>query len=380
MAMEYPCSAADIDVAVSGRRQRRLLSVSRYLHPVKGLQPSPDPPTKPEEPPTPPHHWLSLLDQHYYGQAEVMLRLVTCWDFDIFIFDRMTNGDAVVFMIEHMFNTYGLIRHFGLDPLRLRQFAVTLQDMYYTRHSYHTSVHAADVIQAMSCLLQDPKLKPYLTPVDVMAALLAAATHDLSHPGVNQNYIVKNNHFLSALYQDGSPLENYHYNLAMGLFKTSGLLEPLSQQDRTRFGEVVQALILATDISRQSKYLALFSTHIQNGDLDVADEQHRLFMLQIVMKCSDICNPCRTRLVSLYWSHLVMREFFRQGDMERGQHQEISPLWDRHSTNMANTQSAFISFVVEPLFSLWNKYSGSALSSTMLQNLQANKQFWTTSK
>lgn len=40
-----------------------------------------------------------------------------------------------------------------------------------------------------------------LTPWDILLSLIAAATHDLDHPGVNQPFLIKTNHYLATLYK-----------------------------------------------------------------------------------------------------------------------------------------------------------------------------------
>lgn len=45
------------------------------------------------------------------------------------------------------------------------------------------------------------QLSQSLTPWDVLLSLIAAATHDLDHPGVNQPFLIKTNHYLATLYK-----------------------------------------------------------------------------------------------------------------------------------------------------------------------------------
>lgn len=48
------------------------------------------------------------------------------------------------------------------------------------------------------CVLQ---LAEQLSPLDVFLGLMAAAAHDVDHPGVNQPFLVKTRHHLASLYQ-----------------------------------------------------------------------------------------------------------------------------------------------------------------------------------
>ena len=74
----------------------------------------------------------------------------------------------------------------------------------------HNSLHAADVAQSLSVLLSTPVFSGKLTPLVRLAALIAAAIHDLDHPGVSNTFLIKTKNPLAILYNDQSPLENHH--------------------------------------------------------------------------------------------------------------------------------------------------------------------------
>ena len=54
---------------------------------------------------------------------------------------------------------------------------------YNAKNSYHTSTHAADVMQATAGFLERERLKQILDPLDEAVCLIAAAAHDVDHPG-----------------------------------------------------------------------------------------------------------------------------------------------------------------------------------------------------
>lgn len=45
------------------------------------------------------------------------------------------------------------------------------------------------------------QLAEHLNPLDVFLGLMAAAAHDVDHPGVNQPFLIKTRHHLASLYQ-----------------------------------------------------------------------------------------------------------------------------------------------------------------------------------
>ncbi|XP_026796701.2 high affinity cAMP-specific 3',5'-cyclic phosphodiesterase 7A isoform X3 [Pangasianodon hypophthalmus] len=323
------------------------------------------------------HDIHPTLDQEYIKQAKCMLQKVGSWNFDIFLFDQLSNGKSLVDLTFHLFSEYSLIKLFRLDVLKLRHFLVMVQEAYHSQNPYHNALHAADVTQAMYCYLQEPQLFESLTSCDILLGLLAAATHDLDHPGVNQTFLIKSSHHLALLYQNSSVLENHHWKFAVSLLRESGLLSHLSSADRQSLEERLGSLILATDISRQNEYLSEFRAHLDRADLRLNNSQDRHFILQMALKCADICNPCRPWHLSKLWSHKITEEFFSQGDIERRRNLDLSILCDRNTYTVGKIQIGFISFLVEPLFSEWARFSETPLSHIMISHMTSNKFKWT---
>ncbi|XP_057178281.1 high affinity cAMP-specific 3',5'-cyclic phosphodiesterase 7A isoform X4 [Triplophysa rosa] len=357
-------SRAESAGSIPARRIRRLFSFQRHLLSSRLLRG------------TPHLNPLHILDEDYCGQARCMLDKVGSWNFDIFLFDRLTNGNSLVFLTFHLLNQYGLIELFQLDMVKLRRFLVLVQEDYHNQNPYHNAVHAADVTQAMHCYLKEPKLAQSLTSCDILLGLVAAATHDLDHPGVNQPFLIKTNHYLAALYRNTSVLENHHWRSAVGLLRETKLFSHLSVEDSLNMERQLGSLILATDISRQNDYLSRFRTHLDENNLCLGNASHRHFILQMALKCADICNPCRPWELSKQWSEKVTEEFFHQGDIEKKHKLEVSPLCDSEANTIASVQIGFMTYVVEPLFAEWARFSDTRLSQTMLGHLGLNKASW----
>lgn len=48
-----------------------------------------------------------------------------------------------------------------------------------------------------------------------------------------------------------------------------------------------------------------------------------------------------------------MEEFFQQGDKERENGMDISPMCDRHNSTIEKSQVGFIDYIVHPLWETW---------------------------
>lgn len=55
-----------------------------------------------------------------------------------------------------------------------------------------------------------------------MAALVAAAVHDVEHPGVTNLYLISIRHELAIMYNDSSVLENHHVATAFRALQVRG--------------------------------------------------------------------------------------------------------------------------------------------------------------
>lgn len=293
----------------------------------------------------------------------------------------MITGRSLPVLCVHLFHWYGLLDHFNLDVVRVWKLFSLIEEGYHSTNPYHNSIHATDVTQAMHCFLQEHKIIKHLEPLEIMASLLGAVTHDLDHPGVNQPFLIATSNHLAALYKNASVLENHHWRSAIGCLLESGVAEQI-QTIRPELEEQIQSLILATDITRQQEFLTKFKRYLdpptsENDEIfDMRVREHRLFILQIALKCADISNPCRPWDISKKWSQKVCEEFFRQGDFERQLNLPVTSLCDRQSTSVPKIQSGFFKFVVTPLMDEWHRFLKTDLSYKMMRHLKYNQNQW----
>ncbi|GFR82471.1 cAMP-specific 3',5'-cyclic phosphodiesterase [Elysia marginata] len=165
---------------------------------------------------------------------------------------------SVFHIAYHLFQTYDLIRTFRLDTVCLLHFLSLVEANYHESNPYHNAVHAADVTQSMHCFLQEREICNATSDMEKMIALVAALTHDLDHPGVNNAFLIVTANHLATLYENISVLENHHFRCAVALLQESGLLNKLADHEKTEFYRQLKELILATDITRQPEFLQKF--------------------------------------------------------------------------------------------------------------------------
>ena len=64
----------------------------------------------------------------------------------------------------------------------------------------------------------------------------------------------------------------------------------------------------------------------------------RIQVLQNMVHCADLSNPTKPREIYVNWVGRIMEEFFQQGDKERAQGMDISPMCDRENATVAKSQ------------------------------------------
>lgn len=352
----------------------------------------------------------ALLDDLCPRLADRVLDSLDRWQFNAFLLDRLTSGRCLPTLCLHLLHSSGLLAHFRMDPTDVLTFFRLVERGYHHANPYHNALHACDVTQAMYVFCQQAAIRPHLTPLDLLAALVAAVGHDLDHPGVNEKFLVATGSHLAVLYDNVSVLENHHWRSAVSCFVEAGLGRYLTAAELAEFTDLVRSLILATDISRQQEFLAQFryimdssaataaasaasagspeapaamaverDNNRKHSLWDLAATPHqRHFLLQIAIKCADISNPCRAWPVSRLWSLRACEEFFRQGDRERDElgHSAVTPICDRYNVTVAKVQVGFYTFVVEPLFREWHRFLASRLSAAMMASFAANQKRW----
>ncbi|KAK5599600.1 hypothetical protein CRENBAI_018910 [Crenichthys baileyi] len=206
-----------------------------------------------------------------------------------------------------------------------------------------------------------PVPKPPPGYLEILAAIFAAAIHDVDHPGVSNQFLINTNSELALMYNDESVLENHHLAVGFKLLQEDNcdIFQNLTKKQRQTLRRMVIDMVLATDMSKHMNLLANLKTMVEtkkvtsSGVLLLDNYTDRMQVLCNMVHCADLSNP--TKPLDLYrqWTDRIMNEFFHQGDREREKGMEISPMCDKHTASVERTQVGFIDFIVHPLWETW---------------------------
>ena len=96
--------------------------------------------------------------------------------------------------------------------------------------------------------------------------------------------------------------------------------------------------------------------------------------------CADLGHGAKQLAIHLKWSSLVLQEFFAQGDKERQLDLPVSPLCDRNTAMLPQVQSGFLSFLVTPVFELWERLTTKELGDIetvgYVAQVKSNTNYW----
>lgn len=309
-----------------------------------------------------------------------LTQLINDPDFDIFAFHSQYRAHTLTVLATNVFLQYPLVCRMKLSPVKLVNYLGKVESLYGYERPYHNAIHAADVLWSAHVYLMQQSTRDNFTDMEVLATLFAALVHDVGHPGVNNDFLVRSSHPLAILYNDASPNEAMHTALSFLLFKVhpetnffrpetatvggnvddsaaaaaaavlplgvSQLDEELICDNEDVFRPLVTQLVLGTDMKFHAGLIHTLSMSLAGGV--IGDDDINL-LLKAIIHAADLSNPMKPRHVYVQWIERVIAEFWQQGDAERQMGLPVSPHCDRHSPmTVPQTQVGFISFVVRP--------------------------------
>jgi hypothetical protein len=236
-----------------------------------------------------------------------------------------------------------------VHPGAARRLAALLTCLYRPNF-YHSAVHASDVLQGTRHLLIAGGYGASLSPQSRVALVLAAAAHDVGHPGVNNQFITTTMHPLALRYGEESPLERMHAASLVEMihaYPEADVMASWSSQHRRTALRLAFGCIVHTDnaghFAMVDKLRARAALLAPTGSVGAGSEggpdaeapaalgseaegrggggpldlspghDDELLVTQAVLHAADISNPSRPWHLNCRWGDFVSHEFWLQG-------------------------------------------------------------------
>lgn len=231
------------------------------------------------------------------SQISNLLDTALDWDFDVFRLEELTEKRPLVYLGMELCQKFDVFETFQVDEATMKQWLIVIEANYHVGNSYHNSTHAADVMQATAVFLQQlAKKEPnLLDQQDEATALLAAAAHDIDHPGKSSAFLCNADDKLALLYNDMTVLESHHAAMTFQLTLRDDKVNIFKNLDRDSFKRarsMIIDMILATEMTRHFEHLAKFVSVFGNDMVDGKDVSGRRFngWLATILYQRSVCS------------------------------------------------------------------------------------------
>ncbi|KAJ3209357.1 High affinity cAMP-specific 3',5'-cyclic phosphodiesterase 7A [Entophlyctis luteolus] len=260
------------------------------------------------------------------------------WNIDMFHVCKLSEGHPLYFSAIWVIEKTDILSKFNIEPAKFKQWLLrvnielcptTTPFMLLTFCKHFTSWHSTVIGVPNSRLLKN--LQEYWLQSDMTLTI--------------QFVLIFNNCFtedpMAIMYSDSSVNEFHHsaHMFAKTLMSPFNIFSSFTNEHFEEIRRIIIKLILATDMGKHFEIMSIFSTKSQTPSFKNFDNQeNRLMLLEIALKCADLNNPSRNHEISVQWSYCIMEEFYRQGDRERELGMPISNFMDRYNPNVAKCQ------------------------------------------
>ncbi|OEH75163.1 3 5 -cyclic nucleotide phosphodiesterase domain-containing protein [Cyclospora cayetanensis] len=339
-------------------------------------------------------HNLTLTDNIYQFNAETcsdtlresLSKVGLDWNFSCITLGIISHRP--IFDVGYtILSPFSLSPDVSLDRKALSNFLQELND-HYKDNPYHNALHGATVCHMTLCLLEMLSVRDIMSDFEDVSACIASLSHDVGHPGRNNNFMIAANTPLAITYNDESVLENHHAALTFRILSKPqcNILEKVSQEGYRLIRKLVIGWILETDMKKHFDHIASFRTRRMNAEFSlVNNEEDRSRTISMCIKAADLGHAATDWEQHQEWCRRVYIEFYEQGDEEAEMGLPKSFLCDRsvHDKEFLPAQIGFITFVVKPLYEELKAMDDTLqlpheqeLSKICIANLEANVALW----
>ncbi|KAL1765468.1 high affinity cAMP-specific and IBMX-insensitive 3 3' [Sigmodon hispidus] len=310
------------------------------------------------------------------------------WDFDIFELEAATQNRPLIYLGLKTFARFGICEFLQCSEATLRSWFQIIEANYHSSNPYHNSTHSADVLHATAYFLSRNKIKETLDPIDEVAALIAAAIHDVDHPGRTNSFLCNSGSELAVLYNDTAVLESHHAALAFQLTLENDKCNIFKNMERNDYRTLRQGIIdmvLATEMTKHFEHVNKFINSITKPLSTQRDENERLYsalltpenralIKRMMIKCADVSNPCRPLEQCIEWAARISEEYFSQTDEEKQLDLPVvMPVFDRNTCSIPKSQISFIDYFITDMYDAWDAFVD---LPDLMQHLDDNFKYW----
>lgn len=131
---------------------------------------------------------------------------VNDWNLD----STSLESERIFAFLRFVFGYFNVFEEFEVSDDQFTGFITTISRKYSDGAMYHNWRHGFDVTHTVYRFVTLTCCHEIFNHLEIFSLLVAVVAHDVSHPGLNNNFLVTTKHELAILHNDRSPLENMH--------------------------------------------------------------------------------------------------------------------------------------------------------------------------
>lgn len=171
---------------------------------------------------------------------------------------------------------------------RLHRFVTSvIEDGYCRSNAYHNYMHVYEVLETVTCLAKLSKM----SSKNMFILQITALCHDIGHVGVGNNKI-RCAVSRSSSYDSITDIQSYtsyneysHIQYTINLLNVHNIFTKSSENTENVF-DIIECLILATDLVLHSQYINHIKKHIGNKSENIFD--YEIAKMILILKIADI--------------------------------------------------------------------------------------------
>jgi hypothetical protein len=143
------------------------------------------------------------------------------WNFETHGYCDTLQDNALAHFGFKLFQLYGLLEKFSIADSNFVSLLKGIKASTYEQNPFHNVVKIIEVTRNFHYFVKVGELMQIFSDLNVMAGFLSCLLTDISHPGVNNPFLIAMRHIKALRYNDKSVLEQHHCAIAFKL-----LLDP----------------------------------------------------------------------------------------------------------------------------------------------------------
>ena len=257
------------------------------------------------------------------------------WEIDPFQARTRWTVSAVL----RMFLSLGLVSHFEIPLPTLTRFVLKCRDLYHKQNPFHNWRHAWSVTHCAYMILKTSGLGEKLRREEVLAIMISCLVHDLDHPGVSSDFLIKSGSMLALQFPTKNVLEQMHFDQAR-LILLEGVTDILVNLEACNKESVMWLVfkgVMSTDMGNHKRIVTSLEGRLErwtaaqpSGDAgttdpscdletayDFGNEEDRIEIVEAIVHAADLSGQALPQAVAYEFGRRVLKEFHSQSLQEK---------------------------------------------------------------